>query len=329
MAFLGKTGLIVSAGMLLAGGILLSIGAANGGVEQVRAMARNGELSVGGNHLFYHNRDMYMTETAIVRDYEVANWAAEYGVPVSEVQIWADELQAGEDSQWWEYGGEAKEIAKKDEIENLVIDWGNARNESLDIYPISGDYFEVLQEDTLYEAKGDTLKISSKNDNSYCILYIPEDWVGEEITIKVGAGSVITESLHAENIKINIGAGYMQISSLEAEQLDIKIGAGSFENYQFLTEDAQIEIGMGSVLMDGTITGDLKVDCGMGYLMMHLRGEESDHNYKVSSTGNLNIGTFINQYGLKNQYEINNYASSDFEIKCGLGNIEIYFDESN
>lgn len=329
MAFLGKTGLILSAGMLLAGGILFSIGASNGGIDQVQAMAENGELSIGGRHLFHsnHTNHSYLVEES------VTYVAAEVSRPVAEVandwgysenEVVQVLYESDIDGEWLEHGGEIIEIAKKDEIEKLVIDCGT----ELNIYLVGSDYFQIVQGDSSYKVDGDTIRISQKNKSfgDGCSLYIPADWVGKEIAISIGAGSVYSEALHADRIDISIGTGYMEGGSVTANQLGIEIGSGSLELYELSVKDADMEIGLGRTeIIHGTITGNLELDCGMGGVVMYLTGKESDHNYQVSSTGYLNIGNY-NQSGLNANYEINNHASSDFEIKCGLGSIEIYFD---
>lgn len=106
MNFFGKTGFIVSAGMLLAGGILLSIGAANGGIRQVQAMAENGELSIAGAHLFYSDR--YHRVATQVAD----AWVVEEGE-------WDFSQYEVTDTEWWEYENDLIELAKKDEIQKF------------------------------------------------------------------------------------------------------------------------------------------------------------------------------------------------------------------
>lgn len=338
MAFLGKTGLILSASMLLAGGILFSIGAANGGTEQVRAMAENGELSIGGlfypsRHAHTNSRECLTMDVAVMEGNKIEEdipWENE----VSQVLFCTEEQANGsftynvEDEEWWEYGG--IELAKKEEIQKLQIEWST----NLNIYLIEGDSF-IIEGDwnfssgvSPYEVKEDTIKISSKKSNlvGECILYIPEDWVGKEIELSIGAGSIYTEALHANKIEINVGSGYMEGESIIADQLDAEVSSGTLNINTLQVKDAEIEIGLGIAdIMNGTITGNLDVECGMGALMLHLTGEESDHNYKVSSTGSLNIGNY-NHSGFHSDYEINNHVSSDFEIKCGLGSVDIYFE---
>lgn len=323
MNFFGKTGFIVSAGMLLAGGILLSIGAANGGIRQVQAMAENGELSIAGAHLFYSDRyHRVATQVADAWVVEEGEWDF-YKEPFLEEAISQYEVT---DTEWWEYENDLIELAKKDEIQKLSIDW----NSHFYIHFIEGDsfYIECFDKQDFYEVKENTLKISSKKGefSGECILYIPDDWVGKEVDISIGAGSLSFEVLHADKVEVEVGAGYVEGETIIADKFDAEVGSGSFMLNELQTKDAEIEIGLGvAEIMNGTITGDLDVECGMGGLMLYLTGKESDHNYKVSSTGNLNIGTYYHT-GFHSDYEINNHVSSDFQINCGLGNIDIYFE---
>lgn len=330
MAFLGKTGLILSAGLLLAGGILFGIGAANGGIEQVEAMAENGELSIGRNHFFHHNRDRYTTQIAEVAitgtEYDYAfSSAGDTAFEISEAEampiLYAEEME----EEWQEYNGGFQKIAEKDEIKRLEIEWNSTASGDLYLWRISGDYFQILQDNVSYKVDGDTLKILSGGHG----LGIPKSWVGEEILISVGTGCIYTEELYAEEIAIKVGTGYIQSTFVKADQFRAEISSGMLELYGLQADDAEISIGIGAAqIMDGTLTGDLDVDCGMGALIMYLSGKESDHNYEVDSTGSLNIGNY-SQYGFRNNFEINNHASSEFKIKCGAGSVDIYFEEMN
>lgn len=323
MAFVGKTGLIVSAGMLLAGVILLSIGAANGGVEQVQAMVQSGELSVG--------RGVYQSpQTEWISKDNLLQTFAEADVLVEGGQGLIHEITYNEACYEIEDDG-IMEIAKKDEIKKLEIDWDASINGLLSIITIDEDYFLITDESLTYEVNGDTIKFSQKNNFQYMTddttLYVPSSWVGKEIELSIGAGSVYADILQAEKIRIEVGAGHMQCEQLKSEELDVEIGAGYFELYDFQTKNVKCEIGIGNATMyNGTITGNLSAQCGIGSLFMELMGKETDHNYKISSVGSLTIGSVIRS-GLGNNYEVNNYADSNFDVECGLGTIEIYFTE--
>ncbi len=319
MAFLGKIGLILSAGMLLAGGILLGIGAANGGIDQVRVMAENGELSIGGTRFFYPHR------------HHSANWAVTEEIDTTVLSDWGWEKEAEytyaealQDEIWLE--NEVIEIAKKDEIEELIINGETVGGEII-ICPSSDNYFQITQGDFLYEINGISLEIFLNEDRSGNI-YIPESWVGQRIDISVGNGYIYTDKLQADEVDIEIGAGYMQGTSIYTSDLDLEVGAGALELDKISAEDADIDIGVGrTYIMDAEITGDLDVDCGIGELTMYLEGKEADHNYDVSFAGNLNIGNYnYNEFRNKHR-KIDNDAYSNFHIECGLGSVSLYFNE--
>lgn len=325
MTFVGKTGLIASAGMLLAGVILLSIGAVNGGIEQVQAMAENGELSIGRRA--FRAVPTTQTEKAYAEaeqsGFQRTDTIVEENVAISE--------NIGEVIYYESIDNKIVEIAKEDEIKRLVIDWDASVNGQLRICVAPGDYFLIMAESLMYKVNGDTIKFSQKSGFQYMAdenaIYIPDSWAGKEITLSIGAGNVYADVLHAEKISIEVGVGHMECSQLKSEELDVEIGAGSFDLYEFQTKNAELEIGMGSLFMsEGTITGNLYAQCGIGYLFMVLTGKETDHNYKISSVGSLTIGN-VTRTGFGNDYRVDNYADSDFDVECGLGTIEIYFDE--
>ena len=283
-------------------------------------MAVNGELSIAGTRFFYPHRHAHNehTDTLVASEVVVSDWSWEN--EAAQVQM------LEEDEVWCEYEEEMIEIAKKEAIEKLVIDWQSIDGE-VGIFLIDGDSFQMMSEDFLYQTDGSTLKISPKEIWGGH-LYIPEDWIGEKIEILVGNGYVYTDRLQADEIVIKMGTGYMESTSIQAENLDLEVATGSLELNEISAEDVEIEIGVGrACIMDATITGDLDVDCGMGELIMHLSGSESDHNYDVSFAGNLNIGNY-NHAGFRNKHQkIDNGASSNFHIECGLGNVDFTFDE--
>lgn len=324
MAFFGKTGFVLSAGFLLAGGILFGIGAANGGTEQVRAMVENGELSIGRNRPLYSTDCNYLDEAELYMGMEDREWLLSSEQVAEVMEITQNEMA---DAEYWEYEEKGIELAKKDEIRKLSIDW----NKSFNICLTAGDSFQIMPMDSFetidYKVEGDTLKIFSKNSSvEEGMLYIPADWIGEEIDISVAAGCVYSDVLQADKIEIDIGAGYMEGTSMVADQFDVEVASGSLLLNELHAKDAEIEIGLGCAeIMNGTITEDLDVNCGVGQLVLYLTGKESDHNYKVSAIGDLIIGNY-NHSGFHSDYEINNHASSDFSINCGLGSINIYFE---
>jgi len=329
MSFLGKTSLIASAGMMIAGAILFGIGALNGGVEQVQAMAENGELSIGGrnfNRFYHHSQNTRNTEMEIS---EVV-YSEEEAYTTFEYETAADYLREGtyviEDIAAYE--DDLRKLAKKDEIKKLEIEYNDIISGEFSIFLTTGDYFYFLAEsggNSGFQVEEDTIKFSAEKATA-ATLYIPEDWKGEEIEISFSTGSAYIEGLKADEIDIAIGAGAMTGGCLESKELDIEVAAGSLELADIITENAEIEVGVGNVGLSGTISKNLNAECGMGYLQMNLTGKQTDHNYKATSIGNIIIGDYYNS-GFRNKYEINNYADSDFEINCGLGSIEISFDE--
>lgn len=148
----------------------------------------------------------------------------------------------------------------------------------------------------------------------------------DTIDLEVGAGEFNIDNLTADVISIDIGAGEMNIDSMTAKTVSISVGAGTLDAKSVDVKDLDLEVGMGDINVQGNITGDMDVDCGMGNVSMKLQGSEKDHNYELDcAMGNVKIGN-NNYSGIASERSIDNNSSSDFDIDCATGSIEIEFE---
>ena len=238
-------------------------------------------------------------------------------------------------------------------ISDIDIELGG---ENLIISESDDDYIWINNNSGHYRVKygidGSTFKIYSTRrvrfwrniSRGSIYLYLPKDMMLDSIDLEMGAGIFDSIALEADEISmeigaakvsilgisgrevdINIGAGEAIIDNIAASEATISVGAGSISVKGMDVEDASLEVGMGNIDVAGKIGGDADIDCGMGNITMALQGYETDHNYYLDcAMGSIRVGS--NKYsGLASERTIDNGSSSDFNVECAMGNIDISF----
>ena len=176
-----------------------------------------------------------------------------------------------------------------------------------------GDITEDFDGDTFrfkYKVTGNISGFGKSGQGPSFTLYVPSGFSCEDITIAMGAGDVdFSGDLKCtDKIDISIGAGNLEIDGWNINDLNLKCGCGNFE-------------------FKGTLTGDMEADLGAGNMSLYLTGSESDHNYDVEkAVGNFTINghSFM---GIAGDHEIDNDSDSTIEVKCAMGNVEIFTDK--
>lgn len=161
------------------------------------------------------------------------------------------------------------------------------------------------------EKNGDTLEIKSRG------------WAGESGSI----GLYLPEK-ELEELSVEAGAGTVYIDGLNVEQLDMEVSAGQIDAGGLLrAREAQLEVGLGSMRIDWLEAERVSVDCGMGSFTAGLTGKEEDYYF----TGDCGLGSldFGNKEysGIADAEEGNPGAGKSVDVDCGLGSVEIFFEE--
>lgn len=100
------------------------------------------------------------------------------------------------------------------------------------------------------------------------------------------------ENIKFRKTKLQMGAGTIEMDGdFKADQLEVNVGAGTLENSGSLdVKEADFTVGVGTADISGLQVEKLNGSCGMGNMDLILAGKASDYNY---------------------------------ELKCGLGNLEV------
>ena len=181
-------------------------------------------------------------------------------------------------------GGEENKYVVEGEINKIDVD-------------IATGTVEIAKSDTdtvfiTYSGFIGTADVSSKDgcldfdgDIGDVVIYIPADYVFDEINIDLGTGDVNSCSISTETLEIDCGAGDINIESINAKTVDIDNAMGnvSFDVYgDLLDYSYDVEIGLGAAQIgDNTYSGvvDTKYN------------EDANKSVIIScGTGDVNIG---------------------------------------
>lgn len=184
------------------------------------------------------------------------------------------------------------------DIRNLEIDVSCL---DIEIRTTTGESIRVEEEHTdsecdynIYE-EGDTLVICAEHEEHHrhnncgtVILYVPEDHKFEDVDCSVGAGALEIEKLAAGEAEFEVGAGSAVLHEFEADR-------------------------------------DVAITCGMGSVEMTMSGGKEDYNYELEvGMGTVTIGG--SEFGgMAIEKTIENSATKNMDIECGMGSVEIYF----
>jgi len=164
---------------------------------------------------------------------------------------------------------------------------------------------------------------SNLNGKAKITIYIPKDFVAENIEIDAGAGNVNMESLTTKKLEINAGAGNIYGKNITANKVKMDGGVGEITLEQANLTDVDIESGVGNVNVQGGMYGRSKIDCGVGEVKLTLTGSTDDYDLKIEK----GLGSvYINNEKYSDLNWNNSTASNSLDINGGVGDIEINFE---
>lgn len=176
---------------------------------------------------------------------------------------------------------------------------------------VDGDAADCVRVST----EGSELQIENKDD------YRPEE---RTVTITYPAGTEFTE------ISIDIDKGTAALEDdLKAGEFSVSVGAGTLENYGIVTAgQTDIEVGVGTVELTDLDADYIEAECGVGMMSLDVAGRKEDYNYRIScGVGSVLLGE--DEFtGLGSTKKVdNNGASRKMQLECGMGTLEVDFEE--
>ena len=151
-------------------------------------------------------------------------------------------------------------------------------------------------------------KTIGNNENGVVSIIIPKGFHAKKAVMKLTAGNILVSGLSADNTKVEVGMGKCEIKNMYSQHLNMKCG-------------------MGDIVGSCSMNGDVNVDCGMGNVTLTLTN--SADNFNMSATagmGCVDIGG-AKIHGAGSKLDNNIGALHNINVKCGMGNVKIGFNE--
>ncbi|MGN1183300.1 MAG: DUF4097 family beta strand repeat-containing protein [Faecalibacillus sp.] len=141
-------------------------------------------------------------------------------------------------------------------------------------------------------------------------IYVPKDYVFDEIECDVGIGESSLNGIQAKTIKLDVGLGKMNLNSITCKKLEIDTGLGQTVGNQIhCQKQLKVSAGMGAVdlaVVDLTRGYDYKVDVGLGNVII-------DQKEFSGITDQKSIGS----------------SSFLIDVDCGMGKVSINREDVN
>lgn len=194
----------------------------------------------------------------------------------------------------------------------------------------SGDVLKVETNNKYINSKQDNNKlyITEKKHNilrdneSEIIIYIPDDFIFDGVSIETGAGKVNIETLSTKKLYLNLGAGKVEINDLNVlEKAKVDGGAGEIVINAININNLDLDMGIGKFMLIGQLFGKTEIDQGIGTVDLNLLGNKDDYQIHLDKgLGSVKIdGNNIN-----NDETLGN-GNNKIDIDGGIGSIEINF----
>ena len=189
-------------------------------------------------------------------------------------------------------------ITPNESFQNLDIEFGAgaleivyADVESVEVQNNSVQGFKCYVEENTLHIKGG-LKVGVNSGAGSIVVNIPRNMTFDEFDLELDAGNANINGLVANSVDIGVGAGDVELKGLDTKAVDAEVGAGD--------------------------------------LYIELVGGESDYNYETEcGIGDIKIGA-TSVSGMGGSKKTNNPGASRFlDLECGIGNIQIEFQNQN
>lgn len=209
-----------------------------------------------------------------------------------------------------------------DNITELNIDI-NASNLKI---KISDTFMAQTNSDTISCRKDNgELIITEKNTLKVglneVVLYVPSDFVFDDVHINTKVGNVLIDKLITDKLVLDLGAGQTKIDNLISSNSVIDAGAGKLEIASGVINNLDFDMGVGAVDINAKITGTNEIDTGVGALNLVLFGGLEDYKIEVDK----GIGNIVVDNQKLADGEIIGSGHNILNIDGGIGEVKISF----
>lgn len=174
---------------------------------------------------------------------------------------------------------------------------------------------------------GNTLKIVEKSyqlikrsGEGQVILYVPENYIFDEVEIENGAGTIKVEELNTTKLYLDLGAGAVTFDKLNVTgEASIETGAGKTVISNSNINNLDLDMGVGKVELNTHLTGNNDIDAGVGALTINLSNNLDSYKIKVEK----GIGSCKLNGDKMSDNTYYGTGSSLIDIDGGIGTINI------
>ena len=311
-----KTALIVAAGCIGVGVLLMGAGSAAGGISQLD------QVNVGGN-------DFVETQEKLVRTIEVGDTVKhalhlDAGVESGSEAISGYKVYDGDFSEEIAYEGTLKQLEVEIGVHSVKIE----ETDGTDIY-LEGTNVESVQcyvKNGVLSLKdvGWNKKVSGTVKREI-VLTVPADIKWEEADLEANMGNIEAEKLEADQTELSADMGNISLQKLTAGELDISADMGNIVVNNMYTDYLDVSANMGNVDLSGRIGNAAEAEADMGNITLHLDHQNEEFNYQISAE----MGTISldgkDYSGLKKEERLDYGAKKMMELETSMGSIEISF----
>lgn len=276
---------------------MLTVGAAQGGIQLFLKMCTNNEFAFSTENLDYWNEKDYKKNEYTFSSDEIKKLDLDIGASIMEIKC--------EDVE--DYQVEIQNNVKYGSTKCYVEDSALCIDSDFNYWGVN----------------------FGKQKANKITLVIPKKAKLEEIEFSLGAGSCTGDLLQADAVDIEIGAGNLQMRQLKAnENMKLSVGAGNAEFDKLETESLNVVCETGRCYAKKAVTtSDTDLQCDVGYIYMKLQGAQDSYNYDLEcSVGSIKIAEQTHS-GLDYSKETDYGADKQLAVECNVGSVEIEFDE--
>jgi len=299
MKAFGKTMIVISIILIIAGTILLSVSFLLGSQKIITAID-DGELS-------------YRWSWSGLKVYDLEN-----------NKIIIDNLYDGYEPSDNRISGSIKKINLDIKAADITINYVKGDTSSIESKNFAKGYLEINQ-------KNGTLEIVDKTPSGFIpnmgkftiklIINLCEKDI-DNLEIDLGLGELKINDINVSNLEIENGMGSIYMKNMEIGDCYAHAGMGSIDLDNIYAKDIEIDCGMGTAKATKFSFKKCYINNGMGDINLKLNMDEED----LFIDGKCGLGEIkINGMNYRNNIRYGKNTSNELTFDCGMGSVNISF----
>lgn len=137
---------------------------------------------------------------------------------------------------------------------------------------------------------------------------------------------IAKEANTIEELDAKVGIGALYIEDIDILDMEIDASAGEAKVTDVSVNSLDAKAGAGEIVFSGSIQGEADIECTVGRVELILKNAKEEYDYELKcGLGQVNIGE--EEFGPSVNKKIYNQAGKTIEAECGLGEIAIDFEK--